>query len=250
MVVFDAPPEAQEHHAAKVDADQRLHGHHHHRHKRAFYVPARRLLAWGEVQRTMHASWGDLFYDLIAVAAVYKVGSYFKTNLYSTGPLGLVGMGITVLNTWSHALQYRCRFEGKSLAHKLVDALDGLTAAAAAQQISDDALAFEKQRVRIFVTMVLFNRAVQAARRLELVLQPTAQKDLRDASARYAALEMLARILIEMSTLSVAYALGSTEHVMFVLIGTWILQVALSVVPALRVRVPTPTPAPAPVDGH
>jgi len=45
--------------------------------KRAYHVPLRRHV-WGERQYQLHASWGELFLDLIFVGAAYRLGNFVK----------------------------------------------------------------------------------------------------------------------------------------------------------------------------
>lgn len=182
-------PMTEEKRAALTEAE---HGHGHGRPQRGFYRPAHRLLQWGEVQHSMHAAWGDLFYDLIMVGAAFRTGDFLKENInYYVGPLVMVGCGVTWLSSWSHLLQYRCRFSAKSLAHKLVDVIEGLSAAAAAHNIVKKKDAFEEYYMYAFLFWVLVGRGIQACRRLEIVLLPETDKEI-EGSARYAAADVRA----------------------------------------------------------
>lgn len=234
MANLDEHDHDHDEHAAR-DEVLHAHAHHHARPARGFYRPAHRLLQWGEVQKGMHAAWGDLFYDLIMVGAAFRTGDFLKENIdYDVGPLVVAGCGITWLSSWSHLLQYRCRFSAKSLAHKLVDLLEGLSAAAAAHNIVSDKASFEAYYMYEFLFWVLVSRAVQAGRMLELVLLPEADKEC-EGSARYAAADMLARLVAECATLSLGFLASSTEGMMAALLGTWLFQKLLFVLPILLV---------------
>jgi len=221
-------PDNRDHEIAQKAAHSKLQ----HDRPHGLYWPAKRLLEWGEVQTGRHASWNDLFWDLIFVGTAFKVGDFFKTNIkHSYGPLVLVGTGLTIVNTWSHLLQYRCRFEANSLYHKVLDILEGLMTAAAAHNVVVDVEAFRAYNMYAFVVMVLICRAVQAVRRLELVL--LTPKPGEYGSTRSAALDMLVRTLLEMALLCVAFVFDSVGGVMSVLIGVWLVQVTLFTAPAM-----------------
>mmetsp|Transcript_9494 Transcript_9494/g.27761 ORF Transcript_9494/g.27761 Transcript_9494/m.27761 type:complete len:705 (-) Transcript_9494:702-2816(-) len=226
-------PISHDHRAAKEAADKELHHSHHSKKHRSFYVPAVRLLEWGEVQKGRHASWGDLFFDLIMVGAAFKVGNYYKKYVdIPEGPLVLAGCMLTILNSWSHLLQYRCRFEAKSIVHKMVDVAEGLFTAASAHNVIENKEAFENYHQYAFVAMAVMVRLVQAGRRLELVLQPADPSEI--GSTRYAALDMLVRMLVESLLLCCAFAFRTTQAVMAWLIGIWVVEVLVFTTPVVK----------------
>lgn len=115
--------------------------------------------------------------------------------------------------------------------------VEGLSAAAAAHNIVNDKSAFEQYHMYAFLFWVVVGRVVQAGRRLEIVLLPPTDTEI-EGSARWAAGDMLARIVVEIVTLCIGFFMNTTEALMIVLLVTWLVQVILFVVPVLMVSAP------------
>lgn len=180
------------------------------------------LLQWGQVQPPRHADAYDLFFDIIMVAAAFQMGNFLKDNLTKlVGPLGLVGIGLTLLTTWSHILQYRSRFEATSLCHRMLDSVEGVAMAGAAHNVVPDLASFKALHMYVFVTFTILGRLTQVVRRIELMATAdVAEEDgLRQ---RKAAQTTLSRLLLEVAFLAAAYALTEVEHVMYLLIAMWV----------------------------
>ena len=65
-------------------------GQHHPRKRGLFHVPKPRH-KWGVPQYALHASWGDLFLDLIFVGVAFKIGDTIKDSFFSCGDTGYGG---------------------------------------------------------------------------------------------------------------------------------------------------------------
>mmetsp|Transcript_25659 Transcript_25659/g.66326 ORF Transcript_25659/g.66326 Transcript_25659/m.66326 type:complete len:434 (-) Transcript_25659:319-1620(-) len=148
--------------------------------------------------------------------------NFLKENLkYDFAVYSLVGLTLTMISSWNHLLSYRSRFEAKSGVHRAVDAIEGLAFAASCHNIVPDATAFEEYHMHVMVSFVIMSRAVQALRRLELILM-SPEEPSHTSSARLAALDNLVRLALEMACLSVAYAMRTIAGVMAVLTGTFL----------------------------
>ena len=154
---------------AAVQAPKKQHKAHGHAHgtPRTFYrLPVRRH-QWGDQQYELHASWADLFHDLIYVGAAYQLGSVVKASFYCTEKDGsgssgssdggggtlCVGLAIGVfysmalfqclVRLWLSDLFLHNRYEASDLAHRLHDCVTYLFIAMAASGILPAATALE-----------------------------------------------------------------------------------------------------------
>lgn len=201
--------------------------------RRALYAPAQSLLMWGEKQGPRHAEPLDIFAcDLVLVAAIFTLGDFLKDNVDSAaGLVGLFGMGLTLVNTWSQLLFYRARFEAASAAHRILDLLEGLAAAAAAHNIEQDLEVFEAYNQYVFLGFVLMGRGVQLLRRFELYMAHIGQDNPIARATVSVSIGGCKRLIFEMLCLSVGFFFQSFVAVMSVLIATWAIQVTTHLVP-------------------
>mmetsp|Transcript_24012 Transcript_24012/g.80704 ORF Transcript_24012/g.80704 Transcript_24012/m.80704 type:complete len:592 (-) Transcript_24012:63-1838(-) len=185
-----------------------------------FFHPAVQLLHWGEVQRSRHASWTDLFQDIIFVAAAFKCGEYLKANFDTLeGIYVCVGCGFSVVATWSHNLQYRARYNGKSNYHKFLEVVYGLFAAVSAHNVVTDETSFRLYNQYAFVSAVIMCRLLSIVRRAELVFVPTSSEVVRHES-----IEAIARLGVEVCVLAISYGLSRPYEVATVLVAAWVLK--------------------------
>jgi len=220
--------------AARRAAEEHL-AHHSANFFSGWYVPAKQLLQWGEVQKHRHAEWDDLFYDLIMVGFAFQIGLFLLANLKRPeGGLGLVGMGLTTISSWNHRTIYHAKYEcSKSPAHRFLDLLEGLLTAAAAHQMVVDLAIFELVHMYTFVACVITTRGVLLVRRFEVVhlTRKSSEGPLHKAS-----IEMVMRMLLEMAVLSVAFSFKRATSIFLLLIGVWVLNQLMHLMPLVLRR--------------
>lgn len=222
-------PDDHDRRAATHEAEHGLHERAEAFVSRGWYFPAKRLLQVGEVQHGKHAEWQDLFYDLIIVAFAFQVGGFLKENLSKPeGALGLVAMGFSTLTSWSHLAAYRARYDAKSPAHRVLDAIEGVLTALAQHNIIADLGRFERVNMYGFLASTLGARVVHWIRRVEtawVVEKGTPQQRTR--------MEMVARLSLEIVLLCCGFALTDAVSMFILLISIWLLNMLMIAVPVV-----------------
>lgn len=85
----------------------------------------------GNVEKERHATWLELFYDLVFAAAVSQIGINLHTNNTSiTAFLGTLSLFFPVVWAWIGVTFYATRFETDDLVHRLLVLLQMVGAAA------------------------------------------------------------------------------------------------------------------------
>ena len=83
------------------------------------------------VEKERHASWLELFYDLVFAAAVSQIGLTLHDNTNSiTAFLGHIALFVPVMWAWVGLTFYSARFETDDLFHRLLVFLQMMGAAA------------------------------------------------------------------------------------------------------------------------
>lgn len=82
-----------------------------------------------------HVVWADLFFDLIYVAAIFRIGTLLENVIKNYGIipvehvcLGLycvVAVFICLRGTWENKLEFSCRFDTIDLFHKVSEVVEG-----------------------------------------------------------------------------------------------------------------------------
>ncbi|KAJ1630309.1 hypothetical protein T492DRAFT_1004246 [Pavlovales sp. CCMP2436] len=197
-----------------------------------FFTPARRLLQWGELQHAKHAEWQDLFYDLILVAFAFQGGNFLKgvsgaNLLVYEGIIGLFALGVTTISGWSTLMRYRARFEGNSPFHQSLNAIEGLLFAAAQHNIVPDLVQFEKVNRWAYLSFTLACRVLALVRAINKL-------SYRIVLTRKAATRDMWWLFIEITCLALTFATPGLLSYFGVLIGTWLVQLLLIYVPAIK----------------
>ena len=91
---------------------------------------------WGEHQHHPHTNWGDLFFDLIYVAAAFQLGALLKESVSLKGVAYFLVLFMTLAHAWQCKLNYDARIDVDDLVHKLLDVVEALLVATMALHIS------------------------------------------------------------------------------------------------------------------
>ncbi|MER3490832.1 MAG: low temperature requirement protein A [Mastigocladus sp. ERB_26_2] len=94
-----------------------------------------RLRIGEDSEEERHATWLELFYDLVFVVAVSQLAHNLKENVSLAGYLGFVFLFIPVWWSWIGTTMYANRFDSDDIGRRLLVALQMLTAAALAINI-------------------------------------------------------------------------------------------------------------------
>lgn len=89
----------------------------------------------GEAGELCHATWMELFFDLVLVVAVSALGSRLSKDYSLAGILQFVGLFVPVWWAWVGHTIYSARFDTDDLIHRLAAAAVTLAAAAMAVRI-------------------------------------------------------------------------------------------------------------------
>ncbi|KAG8463499.1 hypothetical protein KFE25_005010 [Diacronema lutheri] len=231
-------PDNQDSQAAAREAEHRMHEEARLREQKSrdelnrlaslgWYFPAKRLLQWGEVQHAKHAEWQDLYYDLIMVGAAFRKGLFLKANLTRLeGPLGLVAMGLTTLTSWSHLTAYRARYDARSPAHRVLDAIEGVLTAASQHNIVANLGRFERVNMYAFLATTIGARLVHLARRVEIVVKVEI-----DTPQRRTRIEFCWRMVLEIVVLCGGFALRTANGMFALLLCAWLMNMLFLFVP-------------------
>lgn len=84
-----------------------------------------------------HATWLELFYDLVFVVAVSQIAHYLNEDVSIKGFLGFVFLFIPIWWAWIGTTFYANRFDSDDIKHRLLTGLQMLAVAAVAVNIHD-----------------------------------------------------------------------------------------------------------------
>jgi low temperature requirement protein LtrA len=133
-----------------------------------------RLRTVSEHGTARHATWFELFFDLVFVLAIAQLAIYLEEHLTPAGFLGFAGLAVPVWWSWVVYTFYADRFDTDDVGYRLLVLLGMLSMAAMAVTIpdalGDGGAAFVAARLAVrAVPLVLYLRAgryVPLARRL------------------------------------------------------------------------------------
>jgi low temperature requirement protein LtrA len=94
-----------------------------------------RLRISEDTEEERHATWLELFYDLVFVVAVSQLAHNFKEHISLSGLVGFVVLFIPIWWSWIGTTFYANRFDSDDVIHRLLICLQMLTAAAMAVNI-------------------------------------------------------------------------------------------------------------------
>jgi low temperature requirement protein LtrA len=94
-----------------------------------------RLRIGEDTEEERHATWLELFYDLVFVVAVSQVAHNLKEDISLSGFLGFVVLFIPLWWSWIGTTFYANRFDSDDIIHRLLVGVQMLTAAAMAVNI-------------------------------------------------------------------------------------------------------------------
>ncbi|MBW4677916.1 MAG: low temperature requirement protein A [Desmonostoc geniculatum HA4340-LM1] len=101
----------------------------------ANFIQPPRLRIGEETEEERHATWLELFYDLVFVVAVSQLAHNLNEDISFSGLLGFVVLFIPVWWSWIGTTFYANRFDSDDIAHRLLIGVQMLTAAAMAVNI-------------------------------------------------------------------------------------------------------------------
>lgn len=84
-----------------------------------------------------HATWLELFFDLIFVVAIAQLAHNLNQDISLSGFLGFVVLFVPVWWAWVGATFYANRFDTDDLCHRLLTAIQIIAVAALAVNIHD-----------------------------------------------------------------------------------------------------------------
>ncbi|MCL1470769.1 low temperature requirement protein A [Argonema antarcticum] len=133
-----------------------------------------RLRTAGENEEERRATWLELFYDLVFVAAIAEVAHNLHGHLSLTGFLGYVLLFVPIWWSWVGATFYATRFDTDDLGHRLLTLLQMVAIAVLAVNVhdglgksSDDfALSYVTVRAILILQYLIAGYYVVAARAL------------------------------------------------------------------------------------
>ncbi|RCJ24572.1 low temperature requirement protein A [Nostoc sp. ATCC 43529] len=101
----------------------------------ANFIQPPRLRIGEETEEERHATWLELFYDLVFVVAVSQLAHNLNEDISLSGLFGFVVLFIPVWWSWIGTTFYANRFDSDDVGHRLLIAIQMLTAAAMAVNI-------------------------------------------------------------------------------------------------------------------
>jgi low temperature requirement protein LtrA len=132
-----------------------------------------RLRTHGEEEGERHATWYELFFDLVFVAAVAQLATALSREPTASGFLRFAGLFVPIAWAWSGFTFYANRFETDDVVYRLVKALAMLAIAALAISVHSVmrgghgsetfALSYAATRVCLVALYARASRYVQAA---------------------------------------------------------------------------------------
>jgi low temperature requirement protein LtrA len=84
-----------------------------------------------------HATWLELFYDLVFVVVIFQLTHYLEENFTLNGFLGFLALFVPVWWSWIGAVLYATRFDTDDLGHRILILLQMVGAAFLAVYVSD-----------------------------------------------------------------------------------------------------------------
>ncbi len=76
-----------------------------------------------------HATWLELFYDLVFVVVIFQLAHYLEENFTLNGFLGFLALFVPVWWSWTGAVFYATRFDTDDLGHRILVLLQMVGAA-------------------------------------------------------------------------------------------------------------------------
>jgi low temperature requirement protein LtrA len=86
---------------------------------------------------TRHATWLELFYDLVFVVVIFQLADNLEEDFSLYGFLGFLALFVPVWWSWTGAAFYATRFDTDDLGHRILILLQMVGAAALAVNVSD-----------------------------------------------------------------------------------------------------------------
>ncbi|MBD2678582.1 MULTISPECIES: low temperature requirement protein A [Nostoc] len=99
------------------------------------FIQPPRLRIGEETEEERRATWLELFYDLVFVVAVSQLAHNLKEDISLSGLFGFIVLFIPVWWSWIGTTFYANRFDSDDVGHRLLIAIQMLTAAAMAVNI-------------------------------------------------------------------------------------------------------------------
>lgn len=113
-----------------------------------------------------HATWLELFYDLVFVVAVIQLAHNLNDDVSLSGFCGFVVLFIPVWWSWIGTTLYANRFDTDDIVHRIITAMQMLAIAALAENAPGFALAYAAGRALLVLEYIRAGRHVTAARSL------------------------------------------------------------------------------------
>ncbi len=108
---------------------------------------------------TRHATWLELFYDLVFVVVIFQLAHNLEEDFSLYGFLGFLALFVPVWWSWTGAAFYATRFDTDDLGHRILILLQMVGAAALAVNVSDglgnDSAGFALSYAAIRIILVL-----------------------------------------------------------------------------------------------
>ena len=95
----------------------------------------RRIKVRSGEQGERHATWLELFYDLVFVVAIAELGHNLSTDYTAVGLLQFLGLFVPIWWAWFHHTIYADRFETDDAGHRLLTILQMVSVAALAATV-------------------------------------------------------------------------------------------------------------------
>jgi low temperature requirement protein LtrA len=102
-----------------------------------WFQPPQLRVGEGIAEETRHATWLELFYDLIYVVAIAQLGEKLSEDLSFSGFIGFVLLFIPVWWAWIGTTFYANRFDVDDVGHRILTAIQMLAIAALSINIHD-----------------------------------------------------------------------------------------------------------------
>jgi low temperature requirement protein LtrA len=123
-----------------------------------WFQPPQLRIGNGADEEIRHATWLELFYDLVFVVAISQVAHHLSKHLSLTGYLEFVAMFLPLWWAWTGTTMYANRFDVDDIGNRLLTAVQMLGIAAMAVNIHDGfgkgAIGFTLSYVLIRVILV------------------------------------------------------------------------------------------------
>lgn len=133
-----------------------------------------RLRIGEDSEEHRHATWLELFYDLVFVVAVSQVAHYLSNDVSLSGFFGFVFLFVAVWWAWIGTTFYANRFDSDDIGHRLLTAAQILAVAALAVNVHHGlgessagfAVSYTVCRAFLIIEYLRAGRHIPAARRL------------------------------------------------------------------------------------